>query len=236
MGSPMPPERMVLRVEIFHRSRQIVAHTTAVTMDSVVVRTDELLDPGDEVVVRLSFPRLLAPLALNAHVQSKDPGFGLGYFPGVTLELDGEAPSELASLLTPATGPALVGYRVLLVEDSAVMRDAFQASADRFGGRVIVDVAETGEEALGLAKRASYDLALVDLFLPGPMSGADLVRELRKTSAADLPVIGFSVGGASARDQFLAAGADVFMDKPVMVKDLFATLERLMIARDRRPA
>jgi CheY-like chemotaxis protein len=234
----MPPERMVLRAEIFHRSRQIVAHTTAVTMDSVVVRTDEPLDPGDEVVVQLSFPRLLAPLALHAHVQSKDPGFGLGYFPGVTLELDGSEPqrSELAALLVPQSGTALVGYRVLLVEDSAVMRDAFQASADRFGGRVIVDVAETGEEALGLAKRISYDLALLDLFLPGPMSGADLVRELRKSTAADLPVIGFSVGGASARDQFLAAGADVFMDKPVMVKDLFATLERLMIARDRRPA
>jgi hypothetical protein len=46
-------------------------------------------------------------------------------------------------------------------------------------------------------------------------------------------VIGFSVGGVVARDAFLSAGADMFLDKPVMMRDVFTTLERLVVKRGR---
>jgi CheY-like chemotaxis protein len=44
---------------------------------------------------------------------------------------------------------------------------------------------------------------------------------------AEMPVVAMSVGGSEARAATLAAGADLFLDKPLVLKDLFSTLERL---------
>jgi DNA-binding response OmpR family regulator len=61
------------------------------------------------------------------------------------------------------------------------------------------------------------------------MSGADLVRAIRQRGL-DTPVIGFSIGGTKARTAFLDAGADMYLDKPVMLRDIFGTLKRLVHA------
>lgn len=232
-------ERMVLRAELVHHARQIIAHTTELTSASVFVRTDEPLALGESVSLRLSFPRLLAPLDLDAHVVSIDPGLGHGYAAGVKLEFHAapDARDRLAWLLGDVTTevPRADVSRILVVEDSALMRDFIQLGADRFtrgSVRVVVDTADSAEAALDVMRGHTYDLVLVDLYLPGPMDGAALVRALR-TTEADLPVIGFSVGGVVARDEFLSAGADLFLDKPVMMRDVFTTLERLVVKQGR---
>ncbi len=243
MSTSTAAERMVLRAELSHKDRQIIGHTTELTTRSVFVRTDAKLAIGDPVGVRLSFPRLLAPLELDAHVVATDPGLGHGYPAGVTLEFDaaGLEHERLAQLLRqPAAASGVLGeiHRILVVEDSALMRDFMQLGADRFIGsavQVTVQTTDSAEQALVHLGRQTYDLVLVDLFLPGLMDGAALVRTLRETHA-DLPVIGLSVGGEAARAAFLAAGADLFLDKPVVVKDVFSTLERLTLMRARSTA
>ncbi|MGE0402719.1 MAG: response regulator transcription factor [Kofleriaceae bacterium] len=230
---------MVLRAELVHDARQIIAHTTELTQASVFVRTDEPLALGESVALRLSFPRLLAPLDLDAHVVSVDPGLGHGYAAGVKLAFHA-APDErdrLAWLLGDVTTEVPLDdvSRILVVEDSALMRDFIQLGADRFtrgSVRVVVDTADTAESALEVMRGHTYALVLVDLYLPGAMDGAALVRTLR-TTEKDLPVIGFSVGGVVAREAFLSAGADLFLDKPVMMRDVFATLERLVVKQGR---
>jgi CheY-like chemotaxis protein len=170
---------------------------------------------------------------------SIDPGLGHGYSAGVQLEFHA-APDErdrLAWLLADVSTdvPRADVSRILVVEDSALMRDFIQLGADRFtrgNVRVVVDTADTAESALGVMRGHTYDLVLVDMYLPGAMDGAQLVRTLR-TTEKDLPVIGFSVGGVVARDAFLSAGADLFLDKPVMMRDVFTTLERLVVKQGR---
>ena len=44
-----------------------------------------------------------------------------------------------------------------------------------------------------------------------------------------VPVVAISVGGAAARDASLEAGADLFLDKPIVLRDLFTTLARLTL-------
>jgi CheY-like chemotaxis protein/Tfp pilus assembly protein PilZ len=231
-------ERMVLRAELLHDRRKIIGYTTALAASSVFVRTDEALDLGDSVTVRLSFPRLLAPLELEAQVVSKDPGAGHGYLAGVILGFPEQ--HEISALLADLEEPpdAARSCRIIVVEDSALVRDLVQLRAERFAGtmRVVVDTAPTAAEALAMLDQHAYDLALVDLYLVGEQSGADLVRALRTRDPSDLPVIGFSVGGAAAREEFLSAGADLFLDKPVVVHDVFATLERLLVLEARRNA
>jgi CheY-like chemotaxis protein len=231
----MTTERMVLRAELFHESRHIVCHTTEVTPSSVCVRTDEALDVGATVRLRLSFPRLFAPVQVMAHVVSHAGGSGHGYLPGFVLDFAGEH-ERIAHLfrIHAALGEDAAPYRILVIEDSAVMRDVVHHTAQRFlnAFRVETHTTDQAAHALELIAYHNYDLALVDLYLPGALDGAHFVRELR-ARGNDLPVIGFSVGGPKARAAFLDAGADLFLDKPIMLRDVFGTLERLVVAARR---
>ena len=236
-------ERMVLRVDLSHAQREIVAHSTELTRESVVIRTDEPLSLGDLVSLRLSFRQLLAPVQLAARVIAREPGSGFGYFPGVTLAFDAptsEQQEHLARLVgaydDERRGERPV-CRILLVEDSALMRDFVKIGTERFvDGRVqvVVDTVDSVEHALEMLETSTYALALVDLYLPGDMNGDGLVRTIRARGLDQLAVIGFSVGGAAARTAFLEAGADLYLDKPVMMKDLFTTVERLTLLNARK--
>ena len=237
-------ERMVLRADLSHDQREIVAHTTELTNDSVVIRTDEPLSLGDLVSLRLSFRQLLEPVQLAARVIAREPGSGFGYFPGVTLAFDTpttEQQERVARLIGAYEGERSgerPTCRVLVVEDSALMRDFVKLGTERFiDGRVqvMVDTVGTVEQALEMLEQHTYALALVDLYLPpGDTNGDGLVRIIRERGLDQLAVIGFSVGGAAARAAFLDAGADLFLDKPVMMKDLFTTVERLTLLNARK--
>ncbi|HEU0031991.1 MAG TPA: response regulator [Kofleriaceae bacterium] len=228
---------MVLRAELSRDHRQIVAHTTALGADSVCVRTDEPLELGDSVGLELSFRRLLSPLRLHATVLAKRPESGPGYPAAVTLGFTAspEQASVIATLLAAPTRQSPAQYRFLVVEDSEIMRQIVQAGADRFSAaaavQLVVQTAESAEAALALLEGTQFDLALVDFYLGGELTGADLVRRIRERDP-EITLIGFSIGKSTARGELLAAGADLFLDKPVTVKDLFTTVERLMALHD----
>jgi CheY-like chemotaxis protein len=61
------------------------------------------------------------------------------------------------------------------------------------------------------------------------MNGAQLIRRIRENeNFHSLPVIVVSVGGEEARQDSYAAGADLFLDKPVLLGQLFDSLRRLL--------
>jgi CheY-like chemotaxis protein len=127
-------------------------------------------------------------------------------------------------------------YRLLLVEDNLLIKDMFAHGLRRYfegrGQQVTVDHASDGQEALAMLRAEKYDLVIVDYYLP-VMDGAGLVARARQEPAlAGLPIVAISIGGPEARDATLAAGADLFVDKPLVLRDLFALLERLAQRRD----
>ena len=54
---------------------------------------------------------------------------------------------------------------VLVVDDEEIMREILESLLTREGYRVTL--AASGEEALELAKAASFDIAMVDVMMPG---------------------------------------------------------------------
>jgi DNA-binding response OmpR family regulator len=234
-----PPDELILRAELFYKGRRIVAHTMEVSATSALIRTDESIRIGDRLFVRLSFPGLLEPFDIEGHVASKHAPAARGEPAGITLALvfvsesdemrfrdliEGNASPEEA-----ATGRMV--YRVLLVEDSETTRDVMLFEARRHCGsnrQLHLDFAENAEEGWEMLQRGGYHLAIIDHYLPG-MTGTDLVKRVRVARAvAGMPILAVSAGGASVREAMVAAGADVFLDKPVGVRTLFATLDRLL--------
>src|SRR5262249_40282786 len=131
------------------------------------------------------------------------------------------------------TLPKQNGYRFLLVEDNAFIRDLFAYAMHKYFRNRRTDVAlgmaSDGEEAWRMLAEESYDMAIVDYYLP-VLSGSQLIERMRADARlSTLPVVAISVGGPDAREATLCAGADIFLDKPIVIRDLFSTLDRLTL-------
>jgi DNA-binding response OmpR family regulator len=114
--------------------------------------------------------------------------------------------------------------RVLTVEDDDRIRAVVRIALEDEGCEVVE--AESSESALRTLEAEPVDLLLVDLVLPG-MSGLDLVHHVRRTS--DVPIVIVSARSDS-HDVVagLEAGADDYVRKPFVVKELAARIRALL--------
>src|SRR5690606_27482249 len=122
--------------------------------------------------------------------------------------------------------------RILLVEDNGFIRDVFEYGLRVFfqaRGAYTVAHADTVEVAWQRLAETSYDIAIVDYYLPAETGAALIERMRRDARLADVPIVAVSVGGRDAREASLAAGADLFLDKPLVFRDLFNTLRVLAL-------
>lgn len=123
-----------------------------------------------------------------------------------------EAPAALAHLLAPAVVQPDVGnesgppLRMLLVDDSATVRAAFSRLLSRDG--FIVETAASVAEGLSKLRQQSFDIAVVDYFMPG-RNGTELIAELRANPATSR-IVPAVITGAYSDDvirESLASGA-----------------------------
>jgi two-component system sensor histidine kinase and response regulator WspE len=124
-----------------------------------------------------------------------------------------------------------IQVRVLVVEDNELVRDMFAHGVRRYFSRhgydVAIEFARDGAEAWARLPGGDYDLAIVDHYMP-VMGGAQLVERIRGDAALkSLPIVVVSAGADDVRDACLAAGADVFLRKPLQLRELVATLAAL---------
>ena len=155
---------------------------------------------------------------------------GLSLHPANAAERD-----ALAALCARLAGPRVedLGYlRVLVVDDNEMIRDMFAYGVRKYFRQrdcdVEVEIVGDGGAAWERLSTESYDLVLVDHYMP-VLQGASLVQMIRAAPhLRALPVVAVSGGGAGVRSECLAAGADVFLPKPLVFRDLLDTLGGLV--------
>ena len=115
--------------------------------------------------------------------------------------------------------------KILVVEDAAPIRELVALNLRLTDCQV--DEAESAEEALKLLeKNPGYDVAVVDVMLPG-MNGFSLCESIRRQN----DTIGIIILSAKSQEQDkirgLSIGADDYMTKPFSVSELLARVEAL---------
>lgn len=88
-----------------------------------------------------------------------------------------------------------------------------------------VDVAHDGPSALDKVKRKGYDIALLDLKMPG-MDGLTLYREVKKLRADTVAIVVTAYASSSTAEAALAAGAWQLLSKPVEFPKLLGLVEQ----------
>ena len=118
--------------------------------------------------------------------------------------------------------PALQGKHILVVDDNATNRKILALQAVKWG--MGVEDTEAPEQALQILKRGSFDLAILDMHMPG-MDGATLAARIREAGQT-LPLVLFSsLGHKEVSDSLFAAR----LAKPLRQSQLFDTLVTLLV-------
>jgi len=90
-----------------------------------------------------------------------------------------------------------------------------------------VDLADNGIGAITLGRVTTYDLAILDVMLPG-MSGFELCRRLREQTQGIAILMLTARDAVDDRVRGLDAGADDYLTKPFIFAELAARLRALM--------
>ena len=131
---------------------------------------------------------------------------------------DDEAGSEFGTGTEPR--------RVLLAEDNSTNRMVITRILENAGHQVVP--AADGDEALELLAQEDFDIALMDVNMPGT-SGLDVVRihRMSESGGQHLPIVALTADATEqARKDCANAGMDDYLTKPVEPERLFAMIDK----------
>ncbi|MBI4573668.1 MAG: response regulator [candidate division NC10 bacterium] len=128
----------------------------------------------------------------------------------------------LADNKIPVTLDVPSPRRVLVVDDDASVRDAFEAALRARGYEV--ELASDGRGALRQIRLDRFDLIFLDILLPS-VAGASVLKALKRRDPEAVVVL---ITGYPYHDETLAAleyGPAMLLRKPIKLSDINAVLE-----------
>ncbi len=124
-----------------------------------------------------------------------------------------------------------MGNNILCVEDNPDNMLLMQRALESRGYKLIK--AKNGEEGVAMAEEEDVDLILLDINLPD-IDGYEVARRIRSSSRNKLaytPIIAITANALKGdAEKALSAGCDVYMSKPINIRELWARVEAFLPA------
>ncbi|MBD2421260.1 PAS domain S-box protein [Anabaena cylindrica FACHB-243] len=119
---------------------------------------------------------------------------------------------------------------ILLAEDNEANIFTISNYLEAKGYRIIL--AKNGQQAIALTKEQTPDLILMDIQMPG-IDGMEAIKLIRvEPKLANIPIIALTaLAMPGDQEKCLAAGADYYLTKPVILKQLVTTMQQLLSAK-----
>jgi two-component system, cell cycle response regulator DivK len=124
-----------------------------------------------------------------------------------------------------------MGHNILYVEDNSDNMLLVQRALESRGYKLLK--AEDGLKGVAVAESEDVDLILLDINLPD-IDGYEVARRIRaskKNKLAYTPIIAITANALKGdAEKALAAGCDVYMSKPINIRELWARVEAFVPA------
>lgn len=121
---------------------------------------------------------------------------------------------------------AASGLQVLLVDDHTIVRDGLRRILEAAPEACRIVEASSGHQALECLRRADFDLAIVDLSMPG-MTGLELIRRIK----GEYPHTAVLVLSMHAEEQYalraFKAGANGYLTKDSAAEELMRAVRKV---------
>jgi DNA-binding NtrC family response regulator len=115
-------------------------------------------------------------------------------------------------------------YDLLIIDDERRFADMLAKRLNLRGCEC--EVCYSGREALDVLKRKNFSLVILDLHLPD-LYGSEVLSRIKKIDA-QIPVIILTAHGTQKdRQECMQKGAHDFMQKPLVIEKLMATLAQI---------
>ncbi len=122
-----------------------------------------------------------------------------------------------------------MSYTILYIEDNPDNRQLVQRAVEAKG--YIFVPAATGQEGLQLAENLRPEVILLDINLPD-IDGYEVARQMRSGRVKHLlyvPIVAITANALKGdAEKALEAGCDVYLAKPINIRELWARLESLL--------
>jgi DNA-binding NarL/FixJ family response regulator len=116
--------------------------------------------------------------------------------------------------------------RVLLADDHEIVRDGLKRILGATGDIVVAGEAKDGDAALSLVKTQDFDLAVLDMSMPG-LAGLDLIKRV-KLEKPGLNVLVLSMHGEQQyAARALKAGASGYLNKDSAAEQLVGAIRKV---------
>jgi signal transduction histidine kinase/ActR/RegA family two-component response regulator len=169
-----------------------------------------------------------------------ESGLGSTFAAVVPLEWVSAAPGLAATpaIEEPADQWNMDTARILAAEDNAINRLVLKTLLLQVGLQPVF--VEDGAEALAAWQRQSWDVILMDIQMP-VMDGPTAVRAIRaeeaKSGRPRTPILALTANAMTHQaEEYLTAGMDGVISKPIRVEELFAALRAALEASDTKAA
>jgi len=122
--------------------------------------------------------------------------------------------------------------RLLAAEDNPTNQQVLAAVMESLG--IDIDIVGDGKQAVDAWRVGGYDLILMDIQMP-VMDGIDAAREIRRVEAAErrkrIPIVALTANALTFQvDEYLAAGMDGHVAKPIEIAKLYEAISAALTA------
>ena len=131
----------------------------------------------------------------------------------------------------PASTPPRISGNILLVDDNLVNQAVAQGMLELIGCRV--ELFEDGREAVKAMAQSSYDLVLMDCYMP-EMDGFEATRQIREQEPENqrVPIIALTADvQKGVQEKCWSVGMDDYLSKPFELHELKTMLEKWLPAK-----
>jgi CheY-like chemotaxis protein len=233
---------LILKADIKFQGRQISEYIEDISIGGCFISTNYELPINERIEITLYFPSIIDKLELSGIiVWRRNPlprkNIRGGY--GVKFDIPPVMRKRLEQFLLPLSSdrggipPIDRPFRIIIAEDNPHILNMYRYGIQRLARfelpsekMILLSEVSDAKDVDEVIFKEDFDLLILDFYIP-MFSGDEIIKRLR-AKGIDKPILVISGGGEEGREKALAAGADMYLEKPITVNDLIASIKKLL--------